>query len=193
MTGKIVGYKRVSTIDQNADSQLANIQLDKVYVDKISGTSRKRPQLDELMSYVRDGDTVVIQSMDRLARNLFDLQDLVNWFISNDTKVRFIREGLEFTRENDPMKNLMLSVMGAVAQFEREIIKERQREGIALAKARGAFSKSGRNRKLTPEDTEAALAEAFVPGVNRSEVARKYKVSRNLLYKLKREKEQKNG
>ena len=149
MKGKKIGYVRVSTFDQNADRQLDGITLDKKFIDKVSGKSLNRPELEALLSYVREDDTVIVHSMDRLARNLDDLRKLVKQLTDRNIKVQFIKENLIFTGEDSAMSQLLLSVMGAFAEFERKIIKERQMEGIALAKQRGAYK--GRKPSLSPE------------------------------------------
>ncbi len=139
MHGQRIGYIRVSTLDQNPDRQLEGAQVSKVFADKASGKDTQRPQLDALLGYVREGDTLVVHSMDRLARNLDDLRRLVQQLTGRGVRIEFVKEGLTFTGEDSPMANLLLSVMGAFAEFERELIRERQREGIALAKLRGAY------------------------------------------------------
>ena len=149
MTGQRIGYVRVSTLDQNEKRQLEGLVLDLVFMDKASGRDTARPELTELLRFARDGDTVVVHSMDRLARNLDDLRALVQGLTRKGVRVEFVKESLVFTGEDSPMANLMLSVMGAFAEFERSLIRERQREGIALAKQRGAYK--GRNKTLTPE------------------------------------------
>ena len=136
MNGQRIGYVRVSTMDQNELRQLEGQVLDRAFTDKASGRDTARPQLTELLRFVRDGDTVVVHSMDRLARNLDDLRALVQGLTRRGVRVEFLKEQLVFTGEDSPMANLMLSVMGAFAEFERSLIKERQREGIALAKQR---------------------------------------------------------
>ena len=149
MGGQRIGYVRVSTLDQNEKRQLEGQVLDRVFTDKASGRDTARPQLTELLRFARDGDTVVVHSMDRLARNLDDLRALVQGLTRKGVRVEFVKESLVFTGEDSPMANLMLSVMGAFAEFERSLIRERQREGIALAKQRGAYK--GRKKTLTPE------------------------------------------
>ncbi|MQI91023.1 recombinase family protein, partial [Escherichia coli] len=126
--------------------------MSKVFTDKASGKDTQRPQLEALLSFVREGDTVVVHSMDRLARNLDDLRRLVQKLTQRGVRIEFLKEGLVFTGEDSPMANLMLSVMGAFAEFERALIRERQREGIALAKQRGAY----RGRKKALSDEQAA-------------------------------------
>jgi DNA invertase Pin-like site-specific DNA recombinase len=144
-----VGYIRVSSFDQNTDRQLDGLKLDRVFIDKASSKDINRPELEKLLAYVRAGDTIVIHSMNRLARNLDNLRHLVHEFTGRGIKIQFIKEGLTFTGEDSPMSTLLLSVMGAFAEFERTLIRERQHEGIALAKQRGAYK--GRKKVLTIE------------------------------------------
>ena len=139
MTGQRIGYIRVSSLDQNPLRQLDHVSLDKVFTDKASGKDTARPQLVELLAFVREGDTVVVDSMDRLARNLDDLRQLVQQLTQRGLRVEFIKEPLTLTGEDSPMSQLLLSVMGAFAEFERALIREGQREGIALAKSRGGL------------------------------------------------------
>jgi len=144
-----VGYIRVSSFDQNTDRQLDKMALDKVFTDKVSGKSKDRPELKAMLEFVREGDEIVVHSMDRLARNLDDLRSLVKSLTQRGVKIEFVKENLIFTAENSPMSNLLLSVMGAFAEFERDLIRERQREGIALAKHRGVYK--GRKKSLNEE------------------------------------------
>src|SRR4051812_27232232 len=139
MSGQKVGYIRVSTLDQNTERQLEGLALDRVFTDKASGKDTRRPELENLLSFVRGGDTVVVHSMDRLARNLDDLRQIVHTLTGKGVRIAFVKEQLTFTGEDSPMASLLLSVMGAFAEFERALIHERQREGIALAKQRGAY------------------------------------------------------
>src|SRR3712207_4386845 len=147
MLGQRIGYIRVSSLDQNVERQLEGIDVDKTFTDKASGKDTKRPQLDQLLSFVRSGDTVIVHSMDRLARNLDDLRRIVQTLTGKGVRIEFVKEHLVFTGEDSPMANLLLSVMGAFAEFERALIHERQREGIALAKQRGAYK--GRKKALS--------------------------------------------
>ncbi|MDH2244467.1 recombinase family protein [Stutzerimonas stutzeri] len=150
-----VGYIRVSTVDQNTDRQLDGYTLDKVFEDKCSGKDTKRPALQQLIEYVREGDTVVVHDISRMARNLEDLLSLVKMFNAKGVAVRFHKENLSFTGEDSPMQQLMLSMLGAVYQFERSMILERQREGIQQAKADGKY-KGGKPR-VDAEAIKAAL------------------------------------
>ncbi len=183
MHGQRIGYIRVSTLDQNPNRQLEGAQVNKVFTDKASGKDTQRPQLDALLGYVRDGDTLVVHSMDRLARNLDDLRRLVQQLTGRGVRIEFIKEGLTFTGEDSPMANLLLSVMGAFAEFERELIRERQREGIALAKHRGAYR--GRKKSLSSaQATELRRrAEAREP---KAALAREFGISRATLYEYLR-------
>lgn len=183
MKGQRIGYVRVSSFDQNPERQLEQVLVDKVFTDKASGKDTQRPELDALLSFVRDGDTVVVHSMDRLARNLDDLRRLVQKLTKRGVRIEFVKESLTFTGEDSPMANLMLSVMGAFAEFERALIRERQREGIALAKQRGAYR--GRKKSLS-EPQIVELKRRIAEGEQKATVARDYGISRETLYQYLR-------
>ncbi|WP_017200542.1 recombinase family protein [Arthrobacter sp. M2012083] len=184
MNGQRIGYVRVSTVEQNEKRQLDGEVLDRVFTDRASGRDTARPQLAELLRFARDGDTVVVHSMDRLARNLDDLRSLVQGLTRKGVRVEFVKEHLLFTGEDSPMANLMLSVMGAFAEFERSLIRERQREGIALAKQRGAYH--GRKKSLTPERA-AELVQRADSGTPKSILATDYGISRETVYQYLRQ------
>jgi len=181
--GKIIGYVRVSTYDQNPDRQLDSIHIDKLFTDQASGKDVNRPGLEALMQYAREDDTVVVHSMDRLARNLDNLRSVVHSLTSRNAKVKFIKEGLEFTGEDAPLSNLLLSVMGAFAEFERTLIKERQREGIALAKLKGLYK--GRRKTLDKKQIEQ-LKQRASSGEVKAALAREFGISRETLYQYLR-------
>lgn len=183
MHGQRIGYVRVSSFDQNPERQLEHVEVDKVFTDKALGKDTKRPELDALLSFVREGDTVVVHSMDRLARNLDDLRRLVQKLTKRGVRIEFVKENLIFTGEDSPMANLMLSVMGAFAEFERALIHERQREGIALAKQRGAYR--GRKKSLSP-DQVADLRQRVATGEKKARLARELGISRETLYQYLR-------
>ncbi|PZS30761.1 MAG: transposase [Pseudonocardiales bacterium] len=183
MSGQRVGYIRVSSFDQNADRQLDGLDLDRVFTDKASGKDAHRPQLAALLAFVRDGDKVIVHSLDRLARNLDDLRRLVHDLTARGVRVQFVKEQLTFTGEDSPMANLLLSVMGAFAEFERALIRERQREGIALAKQRGAYR--GRRKALTTEQIDQ-LARRAAAGESKSALAREFNISRETVYQYVR-------
>jgi len=179
VAGQRVGYLRVSGFDQNPDRQLENLEMDRTFIDMASGKDTARPQLDELLAFARAGDTVVVHSMDRLARNLDDLRRLVQSLTRRGVRVEFAKEGLVFTGEDAPMSKLMLSVMGAFAEFERALIRERQREGVALARQRGVYR--GRKKALGPEQA-ADLRRRAASGEKKARLAREFGVSRETLY-----------
>ena len=122
--GQNIGYVRVSTADQNTNRQLESIELDRTFVDKCSGKDTNRPSLQLMLDYVRDGDSVYVHSMDRLARNLEDLRKIVNILACKKVKVHFVKESMIFNGEDSPMANFMLNIIGAFAEFEREHINE---------------------------------------------------------------------
>ncbi len=184
MAGQRIGYVRVSTLDQNEQRQLEGQALDRVFIDKASGRDIARPQLSELVRFARDGDAVLVHSMDRLARNLDDLRSVVQKLTAKGVRVEFVKEGLVFTGEDSPMANLMLSVMGAFAEFERSLIKERQREGIALAQKRGAYR--GRKKTLSPEQSTELVRRAAA-GIPKSTLAKDYGISRETVYQYLRQ------
>ncbi|MDD5379910.1 MAG: recombinase family protein [Acidithiobacillus sp.] len=179
MQGHRIGYIRVSTFEQNPQRQLEQVQVDRVFVDKASGKDARRPQLSELLEFIREGDTVVVHSMDRLARNLDDLRRIVQGLVKRGICVEFVKEHLTFTGEDSPMATLMLSVMGAFAEFERTLIRERQREGIVLAKQRGAYR--GRKKALPPDKIEE-LRRQIAGGATKAQAARDFGISRETLY-----------
>jgi DNA invertase Pin-like site-specific DNA recombinase len=183
MKGQRIGYIRVSAFDQNVDRQLEGLSLDKVFTDKASGKGVNRPQLEAMLVFIREGDTVVVHSMDRLARNLDDLRRLVQSLTKRGIRIEFVHESLTFTGEDSPMANLMLSVMGAFAEFERALIRERQREGIAIAKQRGAYR--GRKKSLTDEKV-AELKARIAGGEQKATIARDLGISRETLYQYLR-------
>lgn len=177
--GKRVGYIRVSSVDQNELRQLEGVELDKKFVDKASGKDTKRPQLQAAVDYLREGDVLVVHSMDRLARNLDDLRKIVLGLTQRGVIVEFEKERLTFTSEDNAMSKLLLSVMGAFAEFERSLIRERQREGIAIAKRAGVYK--GRKPSLTPECAQE-LRKRVAAGEKRAALAREFGISRQTLY-----------
>ncbi len=185
MKGQRIGYVRVSTTEQNTDRQLEGIPVDRMFTDKASGKDVRRPALEDLMGYAREGDTLVVHSMDRLARNLDDLRQIVQTLTRKGVVIEFVKEHLRFTGEDSPMANLMLSVMGAFAEFERALIGERQREGIALAKHRGAYR--GRKPSLSADEIRE-LRRLAREGTGKVALARQFKISRQTVYEyLKQE------
>lgn len=182
-TGQKVGYKRVSSGGQNTSRQLEGILLDRIFEDRISGKSLDRPQLEAMLSFVREGDEIVVHSMDRLARNLDHLRQLVQRLTRAGVRVTFLKEGMTFTGEDSPMATLMLSMMGAFAEFERSLILERQREGIELAKGRGVYR--GRKPSLNPTQV-LQVRLRLDAGESKAGIARQLGISRETLYRYLR-------
>jgi DNA invertase Pin-like site-specific DNA recombinase len=180
---KRVGYIRVSSLDQNTERQLDGQDLDKVFTDKASGKDTKRPQLQAALDYLREGDILVVHSMDRLARNLDDLRRIVLGLTSKGVLVEFVKECLTFTGADSAMSQLLLSVMGAFAEFERSLIRERQREGIALAKKAGVYK--GRKPSLTDEQAQQLRAR-ITAGEKKAALAREFGISRETVYQYGR-------
>lgn len=181
--GQTIGYVRVSTSDQNTARQLDGIELDQVFTDKLSGANKDRPQLEAMINYARSGDVVIVHSMDRLSRTLNDLNDIIDELMGKGVGVQFKKENLNFdpSEKASAMNMLLLNIMGAVAQFEREAIKERQAEGIAKAKAKGVYK--GRKPVLT--DTQVIeLNEAIKQGKTKPQVASHFGVSIPTVYRL---------
>lgn len=174
-----VGYVRVSTLDQNTARQLEGVQVDKLFEDKASGRDTARPQLVACLDYLREGDTLHVHSIDRLARNLQDLLAVLSRLVDQGVTVTFHKEGLSFTGEDNPFQKLQLQLIGAVAEFERSLIKERQREGIALAKQAGKYR--GRKVSLAPEQVKN-IQHRHEEGEQISRLAQDYGVSRQTLY-----------
>lgn len=178
--GKTIGYIRVSSTDQNTERQLAGAELDKVFEDRCSGKDTKRPQLHAMLEYIREGDTLVVHSLDRLARSTLDLLELVQRLTGQGITIVFAKEHLTFSGEANPMNELLLTVLGAIAQFERSLIRERQAEGIAIAKAKGIYK--GRKPKLNAAQVQELCLRAADPAVSKAALAREYGISRTQMY-----------
>ena len=180
--GQRVGYVRVSSERQNTARQYEVLTgLDRIFEDKVSGKSMDRPQLQAMLTYVRTDDEVVCASMDRLARSLSDLLHIVSNLTGRGVKVTFRKENLTFTGENDsPMSMLLLGMLGAVAAFERAILKDRQAQGIAIAKAKGTVY-TGRKPSLSPAQAEQ-LRQRAKNGEKKTALAAEYGISRETLY-----------
>lgn len=180
MNGQKIGYVRVSSSDQNTDRQLDGLALDRTFTDKVSGKTTDRPQLQEMLRFVRDGDQLFVHSMDRLARNLIDLRQMVQELTGRGIRITFVKEGLVFNGDDAAMSMLLLSVMGAVAEFERAILKERQAEGIRIARLKGVYK--GRKAALT-DDQREEIRQKIAAGIPKARIAREYRCSRETIYK----------
>lgn len=179
-SGQTVGYVRVSSGGQNEARQLDGLTIDKTFTDKVSGKDIQRPQLQAMLEFVREGDTVLVHSMDRLARSLKDLEAIVTGLTGRGVTVSFVSQGMTFTGADSPMNTLMLQMLGAVAQFERSLILERQREGIAIAKAKGGVYK-GRKPSLDAAGI-TELRALVAQGMPKAKIAAQLGISRTTLY-----------
>ncbi|WP_319466995.1 recombinase family protein [uncultured Pseudodesulfovibrio sp.] len=176
-----IAYIRVSSVDQNTDRQLDGLTFEETFTEKASAATTKRPELENCLRYLRKGDTLHVHSIDRLARNLEDLLRLLNELVGRSVAVKFHKEHLTFTGEDNPFQTLQLQIIGAVAQFERSIIKERQREGIAKAQAKGKHC--GRKAKLTQDQVEE-IKKRITAGDEKKALAAEYGISRQTLYRI---------
>ena len=150
----LIGYVRVSSVDQNLDRQLADVPVERIYQDKTSGKSRARPGLEECLRNVRRGDVLMVHSIDRLARDLYDLQGILKELSEKGVSVKFLKENLEFPPGDkaNPFQVMQMQLLGTFAQFERSMIRERQKEGIEMARKKG--KKLGRGKGITPGKEE---------------------------------------
>jgi len=176
---QIVGYVRVSTDEQNPERQLNGYPCDKVFVEYASGKNMERPQLQSMMDYMREGDLLVVHSMDRLARKLDDLLYIVRYLNRNKVAVKFLKENLTLDGDQNAMTELILGIFAAVAQFERAWHLERQKEGIKAAKARGVYK--GSKKKLTDEQIQTLKVKLQL-GVPKARIARELKVTVPTIY-----------
>lgn len=175
-----IGYIRVSTADQETGRQLDKVVLDKIFEEKISSSTPNRPILTECLNYLREGDIFYVHSIDRLARNLIELQGIVSSLVDKGVEVHFYTENLTFSKGSSPIQELMLQVLGAFAQFERTLIIERQREGINNAKRQGKYI--GRPKKLSDED-KRLIVQMHKDGCTPSLIAEKFDVCPSSVYK----------
>ncbi|WP_047960339.1 recombinase family protein [Desulfovibrio sp. TomC] len=181
MSGQTIAYRRCSTTDQSNLRQLPNGEFDREFEDHCSGGTTNRPGLKSCLDFIREGDCLVVHSMDRLARNLPDILNLVADLTAKGVTVKFHKENLIFTGEKNPMQDLQLAVMGAVAQFELAMIRERQREGVAAAKKAGKHC--GRKSILTDEQVKEIVARVDA-GEDKAFISRTFSVSRATIYNV---------
>lgn len=179
-----VGYIRVSTVEQNTTRQLEDIKLDKVFTEHKSGKdSSNREQLNALLDYVREGDTVHVHSIDRLARNLTDLKDIVNKLKDNGVSIKFYKENLLFSTDNtEAISQLLFNILGSFAEFERELMLERQREGIAIAKEAGKYK--GKPKTVDREAVKLAMSKE---GASFRKVAKQLNISLSTVQRVMKE------
>jgi DNA invertase Pin-like site-specific DNA recombinase len=175
-----VGYKRVSSVEQNLARQDLG-DIDRIFEDKISGKDTNRAALQEMIGFVREGDEVIVHSIDRLARDLRDLQNIIKQLNDKGVGISFLSERLTFTgKADDAMSKLMLQMMGSFAEFERNIIRKRQAEGIAKAKERGVYK--GRAKSVSDGKIVALKAK----GYKVTEIAEEMGINRITVYRALR-------
>lgn len=182
-----VGYIRVSTIEQNEGRQVKLMEenkVEKILIDKCSGKDTNRPKLNELLNYIRKDDTVYIESFSRLARSTKDLLSLVDTFKSKGVQLVSFKENLN---TSTPQGKLMLTMLGAIAEFERDCILERQKEGIALAKEQGKYK--GRKKIEKPDQWDELYSRYKHREITASKAMDLLNLKRNTFYKLKAEHE----
>ena len=175
-----IGYTRVSTTDQTTERQDLG-EISRLFEDKASGANSDRPALNDMLAFIRESDELVVFSIDRLARNLRDLEDIIREVTSKGATVTFLTEGLTFSGSDDAMSTLMLQMMGSFAQFERSLIRKRQAEGIALAKDKGVYQ----GRK--PSIDRDAVTNMLNAGSPVTSVARALGISRQSVYRIRDE------
>lgn len=171
-----VGYRRVSTVEQNLDRQELTV-CERIFEDKASGKNADREQLQEMIAFVRSGDEVIVHSIDRLARDLRDLQGIISELNDKGVSIEFLSERLVFSGNEDAFAKLQLQMMGAFAEFERNIIKKRQAEGIARAKAKGVY----KGRKKTIDENR--IRKMKKEGNSVTEISELLGVSRMSVYR----------
>lgn len=185
-----VGYVRVSSLDQNPDRQLDGVALDRIFIDKMTGSTKDRPQLKAMLDYVRYGDIVVVHSLDRLARNFDDLLAIIKELNQKGVTFQSLQENITINATGDnPIDTLILHIFGAISQFNRSLIREAQKEGIAKAKQRGVYK--GRKSVLTPQvvaQIEELLAKRHASVENykklsNNDIARQVGISKSSLYR----------
>ena len=181
MSHQVVGYVRISSQGQNVARQLAGVEVDRIFTDIMTGSIKSRPQLDECIKYVREGDTLIVDSIDRLARNLRHLQEIVDELLQKKVKVKFLKENLLFSAEQDSMSMLTLQMMGAFAEFERSMIRSRQKEGFDAARKAGKHV--GRPPKLNGTHKKRAK-ELKASGMSIRKIATTMDICRMSVYKL---------
>ena len=182
-----IAYVRVSTAEQHEDRQveaLQKYQIDEWFTEKVSGKDTNRPKLQEMLKYVRKGDTVYIHDFSRLARSTKDLLEIVEFLKEKQVRLVSNKEDLDTSTPNG---KLMLTMLAAINEFERANLLERQREGIAIAKREGRF-KGGQVKRIKEQDFNAAYERYKRRELNKTQLAAELKISRPTLDKLLKDK-----
>lgn len=181
--GKKYAYKRVSTVEQNLERQLPDFKCDVVLEEKVSAKDMKRPRLEMLLEVISEGDEVHVYELSRLARSVKDLIEIVNKVVSKGASIKFHKENLEFSADKkaNSFQSLMLNLLASIAQFERDLLLERQREGISIAKQKGVYK--GKQSKFSQEDFKK-IREEFGVVKDKTKLAKKWGISRSYLYQI---------
>lgn len=184
MTFMVFNYVRVSSLSQNTDRQLVGVEFDREFIEKVSAKDTDRPKLQSMLRMLREGDLVNVHELSRLARNTKDLLDIVEQILSVGASIKFYKENLEFKsgQKKDAFQSLMLTMLGAIAQFERDLLLERQREGIEIAKQKGKYL--GRRTKFSEKQLKEIKEKFNAKSVNKSDLAKEYGITRQYLYEL---------
>jgi DNA invertase Pin-like site-specific DNA recombinase len=178
----VFNMKRVSTIIQSTERQLVDVPCDREFEDKLSGKDRNRPQLELMMSMLREGDEVNVHSLDRIGRNTKDILEIVEEIKEKGCLIRFHKENLTFDGTKDDLySDLMLTILSGFSTFERNIMLERQREGIAIAKKKGLY-KGGKEKFGDDDKTE--IKRLVEEGVSIAKISRMKSCSRPTIYKV---------
>ena len=176
-----IGYVRVSTVEQNTARQevlMKELEVDEIYIDKMSGKSTDRPELKKMMQFVRQGDTVIVESISRFARNTKDLLELVEQLTAKGVEFVSKKESIDTTT---PSGKFMLTIFGAVAELEREYILQRQKEGIAIAKQRGKYK--GRKPLANPPEFDDVVAQWQAGRITATEAMKRLRMSSSTFYR----------
>ncbi len=180
--GQNVGYRRVSMDTQNLERQLVGLEIDKMFDDFCSGKNVERPQFTAMMQYLRDGDTLHVHSLDRLGRNMNDLRNTIEILQQRGVAVLFHNENIKFEGKSlNPINNLLFNLMCSFAEFERSVLLERQKEGIAVAKLQGKYK--GRRPALSSEQT-IEVKNLIALGVSKTRIAKQFRISRETVYQI---------
>lgn len=181
--GKVFVYRRVSTTEQNLDRQLAGVEADVVLEEKLSARAVDRPKLNSMLELLSNGDEVHVHELSRLARSVKDLTAIIETIASKGATISFHKEKLIFGADSasNPFQSLMLNLLGSISQFERELLLERQREGISIAKQKGVYK--GRQSRFT-EAEFTQMRDDFKSTNNKSKLARRWGISKSYLYKV---------
>ena len=176
-----IAYRRCSSVDQKLDRQ--DIQADKTFEEKLSGKDRNRPALAAMLDYIREGDLIKVWDISRLARDLMDLQNIITEINDKGATIQFITENLTFAPDVDnPIATMQLQMMGAFAQFERTVKRQRQLEGIAIAKDKGIYK--GGMKRINRERVHQLRSE----GLSTYKIASMMEISRMSVHRILKEK-----